>query len=105
MFTVIQYQKQALKIIEDLLRCNKLPIVVGGTNYYVESLLWKILVEDGLDDVGVLPDDKHELPSEELYEKLKLIDPETANRLHPNNKRKIIRLLYLFICNVLILNF
>ncbi|RZC33778.1 tRNA dimethylallyltransferase, mitochondrial, partial [Asbolus verrucosus] len=71
-----------------------LPIVVGGTNYYIESLLWKILIGEPGDHVKLKPDianKDHELPSEELHKKLKLLDPNMAKRLHPNNKRKILR--------------
>ena len=32
--------------INDLLRDGKIPIIVGGTNYYIESLLWKVLLQD-----------------------------------------------------------
>jgi hypothetical protein len=38
---------QAVPIVDDLLSRNVLPIICGGTNYYIESLLWKILVEEG----------------------------------------------------------
>lgn len=34
--------------IEDMQSRNKLPIVVGGTNYYIESLLWKVLLDTGV---------------------------------------------------------
>ncbi|XP_023013035.2 tRNA dimethylallyltransferase isoform X1 [Leptinotarsa decemlineata] len=93
LFTVTQYKNRALKIIEDLIDNQKLPVVVGGTNYYIESLLWKILIDDGsyVEVPGVLPNNEHELPSEELHEKLKALDPSMARRLHPNNKRKILR--------------
>ncbi|XP_044270246.1 tRNA dimethylallyltransferase-like isoform X2 [Tribolium madens] len=79
--------------IDNLIKRNKLPIIVGGTNYYIESLLWKILIEEPGDHVKAPPSRylDHELPSEELHKKLKLLDPEMARRLHPNNKRKILR--------------
>mgnify|MGYP005984117917 CR=1 FL=1 len=80
--------------IDSLLNRSKLAIVVGGTNYYIESLLWKILIEAPGEHVKALPDivnKDHELPSEELHKKLKLLDPNMARRLHPNNKRKILR--------------
>lgn len=80
--------------IDNLINKNKLPIIVGGTNYYIESILWKILIEEPGDHVKALPDTRyidHELPSEELHKKLKLLDPNMAKRLHPNNKRKILR--------------
>nr|XP_054924688.1 tRNA dimethylallyltransferase-like isoform X1 [Dermacentor andersoni] len=43
-FTVADFQSKALGVINNLANSNKLPIIVGGTNYYIESLLWKILV-------------------------------------------------------------
>ncbi|XP_032681041.1 tRNA dimethylallyltransferase [Odontomachus brunneus] len=43
-FTVIQFREMAQPIINNLLAKKKLPIVVGGTNYYIESLLWDILI-------------------------------------------------------------
>ncbi|KAL4236004.1 tRNA dimethylallyltransferase [Mactra antiquata] len=42
--TVVDYRNQALPIIDSLLKKQKTPIIVGGTNYYIESLLWKHLV-------------------------------------------------------------
>ncbi|XP_069669309.1 tRNA dimethylallyltransferase [Periplaneta americana] len=44
-FTVLDFRNRALPIIEDLMKNRKLPVIVGGTNYYIESLLWKVLVE------------------------------------------------------------
>lgn len=95
---MIDYRNKALKIIHDLLKQEKLPIIVGGTNYYIESLLWKILIDDDIGKEssfnfipGYLPNNEHTLSSEELHDKLKLVDYVTANRIHPSNKRKIIR--------------
>ncbi|XP_023715281.1 tRNA dimethylallyltransferase isoform X2 [Cryptotermes secundus] len=45
-FTVLDFRNRALPIIEKLMQDGKLPVIVGGTNYYIESLLWKILVEN-----------------------------------------------------------
>lgn len=100
--------------IDNLLRSSKIPIVVGGTNYYIESILWQNLVSPGigkrktanfdgdsliglereaiefLGDPSML-DKMNDMESTKLFEYLKLIDPTMANRLHPNNKRKIMR--------------
>ncbi|XP_014472624.1 PREDICTED: tRNA dimethylallyltransferase, mitochondrial isoform X2 [Dinoponera quadriceps] len=43
-FTVLNFREMALPIINNLLAKKKLPVVVGGTNYYIESLLWKNLL-------------------------------------------------------------
>ena len=38
---------QAVPIVEDLLQRDVMPVVCGGTNYYIESIIWKVLVEEG----------------------------------------------------------
>ncbi|XP_072170545.1 tRNA dimethylallyltransferase-like [Diadema setosum] len=45
-FTVVDFRNQALPIIDGLLSRGHLPIIVGGTNYYIEALLWKVLLAD-----------------------------------------------------------
>lgn len=96
-YTVIEYRNKAKEIIDKLLSQNKLPIVVGGTNYYIESLLWNILIEDFGQNLkrksSELFSKDCDIPSDQLHNKLKLLDPEMAKRLHPNNRRKIIRAL------------
>ena len=83
-----------------------MPIIVGGTNYYIESILWHVLVQskgNGLDEetlrelneeTRVFLEGKMEMDGMEspiLHEFLKEVDPVAAQRLHPNNKRKIMR--------------
>ncbi|XP_043210268.1 tRNA dimethylallyltransferase-like [Amphibalanus amphitrite] len=45
-YSVVKFRDTALSIIEDLRGRQKLPVIVGGTNYYIEAVLWKILVAD-----------------------------------------------------------
>ncbi|XP_032579285.1 tRNA dimethylallyltransferase [Drosophila sechellia] len=97
-FTVTHFRNAALPIVERLLAKETPPIVVGGTNYYIESLLWDILV-----DSDVKPDEHktsgehlkdaelNALSTLELHQHLANIDAGSANRFHPNNRRKIIR--------------
>ncbi|XP_028030545.1 tRNA dimethylallyltransferase [Bombyx mandarina] len=165
-FTVVDFRNRALKIIDSLIDQKKIPIIVGGTIYYIESIVYQILVES-MDDTDALlwdksrrkrdldntpntaekiskktndgcgGDDKMKVKGEhpkedeefiritlstdnevkildaeeetlkrqlqedvdnearftntEISEKLRLIDPAMANRLHPNNRRKILR--------------
>lgn len=42
-FTVVHFRNRAVKIINELHAKNKLPVIVGGTNYYNEAILWKVL--------------------------------------------------------------
>lgn len=111
LYSVRQFRNSALPIIDSLLERQKVPIIVGGTNYYIESLLWKILVDewqevDGEETAAKRPKitaervfdqfDMNHRDSEELHEMLQKVDPETASQLHPNNKRKIIRALEVY---------
>lgn len=101
--------------IDNLLQQLKMPIIVGGTNYWIEAILWKNLVSPSVgfkrkiddnyeEELDHLPPDVREfikdnslsekmlqIDSQKLFEYLKVIDPDMANRLHPNNKRKIMR--------------
>ncbi|KAG7296292.1 hypothetical protein JYU34_021422, partial [Plutella xylostella] len=157
MFTVVDFRNRALSIIDNLSQQGKIPLVVGGTNYYVESIVYNILVEDAdntnellwdsskrkrdfenvddeipestekrkivdaTDEKSISKPDDREGPSsrddesgtndlevtkealqefvdnekkftnEEVHDKLRLIDPVQAGRLHPNNRRKVLR--------------
>ncbi|XP_055390102.1 tRNA dimethylallyltransferase isoform X2 [Condylostylus longicornis] len=99
-FTVVRFRNQALPIIDNLLKQSKCPIIVGGTNYYIESILWDILVnasEDSYIESTVESNEKWlTTTSEELHEELKKVDPKYAQMIHPNNKRKIVRALDVF---------
>ncbi|KPJ07479.1 tRNA dimethylallyltransferase [Papilio machaon] len=54
MFTVVDFRNRALKIIQNLTEKGKIPIIVGGTNYYIESIVYQILVEDMNDSNALL---------------------------------------------------
>ncbi|XP_047360777.1 tRNA dimethylallyltransferase isoform X1 [Vespa velutina] len=136
-FSVIDFRDMVLPIVDDLLLKKKMPIVVGGTNYYIESVLWKILVskakknsQNEMDQTKMILSDNDkknrdentqetlersetedesspskkmkidgwtsEETNEVLYRRLAEIDPEMAQRLHPNNRRKVIRSLEVF---------
>ncbi|GFY27233.1 tRNA dimethylallyltransferase [Trichonephila clavipes] len=43
-YTVVDFRNQALPVIKNIMKQNKLPIIVGGTNYYIESLFWEVLI-------------------------------------------------------------
>ena len=96
-------QFQALPIIEDLLKRNVMPIICGGTNYYIESLVWKVLIdqelsagtkrklEDNQAEKGQFLDFDVSGCSEDLYAKLKEVDPERSRELMSSQRRKIVR--------------
>ncbi|XP_018429057.1 PREDICTED: tRNA dimethylallyltransferase, mitochondrial isoform X2 [Nanorana parkeri] len=98
-YTVVDFRNKAVTLIEDIFSRDKVPIVVGGTNYYIESLLWKVLVDVVSDEVQTAIDRKSELEKldgHELHARLKEVDPEMAAKLHPHDKRKVTRSLQVF---------
>ncbi|XP_060062143.1 tRNA dimethylallyltransferase isoform X2 [Erinaceus europaeus] len=100
-YTVVDFRNKASVLIEDIFARNKIPIVVGGTNYYIESLLWKVLVTTKPQEVNTekVTDRKVELEKEDshtLHKRLCQVDPERAATLHPHDKRKVARSLQVF---------
>ncbi|XP_066838606.1 tRNA dimethylallyltransferase isoform X2 [Anser cygnoides] len=101
-YTVVDFRDKAVALIEDIFARDKIPIVVGGTNYYIESLLWKVLVstkEKASLAPSTAPDRKVELEQldgVELHRRLTQVDPEMAAKLHPHDKRKVARSLQVF---------
>ncbi len=98
-FSVSDYEKQALPIVERLLAEGKTPIICGGTGFYVNSLLYK----KQFGNVGANQDirDKYEMLAEEhgkeyVHDILREKDPESAEKLHYNDLKRVIRALEIF---------
>lgn len=94
--SVAEYQIMAKEAIHDILSRGKFPIVSGGTGLYVNSLLYQ------MDFATVKEDQAFRQELEQLaaaqgntavHEKLQAASPETAERIHPNNLKKVIRAL------------
>ncbi len=95
-FTVLQYQKLALKAINKIHKENKLPFLVGGTGFYIQSVV------DGIVIPKVKPDWKlraklEKKNTEELFKILKKLDPKRAKSIDKNNRRRLIRALEIVI--------
>ncbi|XP_066420820.1 tRNA dimethylallyltransferase isoform X2 [Molothrus aeneus] len=101
-YTVVDFRDKAVPLIEDIFARDKIPIVVGGTNYYIESLLWKVLINTKEKASSVPRPDSdrkvelEQLDSAELHRRLSQVDPEMAAKLHPHDKRKVARSLQVF---------
>lgn len=95
-FTVSTFQFLAGKAIADIHARGKLPIVVGGTGLYVESLCYAFGFAEGKPNVEVrdkLQARIAEEGSDILHHELASVDPEAAEKIHPNDARRIIRAL------------
>ena len=95
-FSVAEYQPMAKAAIEDVFSRGKLPIISGGTGLYVNSLIYDMDFSSPPGDQGYrreLEALAKEQGSEVLHQMLKEKDPQAAERIHPNNEKKIIRAL------------
>ena len=95
-FSVARYVDMAAACVDDVLARGKLPIVAGGTGLYIDSLLSgrtfsAFSPESPLR--GELEERMRAEGGEKLLEELAKVDPEAAARLHPNDEKRIIRAL------------
>ncbi len=96
-YSVGRYVKEASACADDILARGKLPILVGGTNLYIEALL------RGTDFAAGDPALRSRLEAEydalggsEMLLRLRAADPERADRLHPNDRKRIVRALEIY---------
>ena len=97
--SVAEYVEAARGKIAEIHRKNKLPVIVGGTGLYVDSLLDNIQFPDIPADDALrtrLNAEAAEQGNAAMLERLRQCDPETALRLHENNLRRIIRALEVY---------
>lgn len=94
-FDVANYNKLANAVIQEIHKKGKVPIVVGGSGLYMQVLLDGIF-EGGGQDADLREKLEKEIEkngSKAVYERLKKKDPEAAAKIHPNNRRRLIRAL------------
>ena len=98
-FHVVKFKELALKAMEEIYSNGKIPIVCGGTGFYIQALLYDIQFEEGQkDDIlrASLEDFADLNGNEALLEKLKEIDPESAELIPANNRKRVIRAIEYF---------
>ena len=100
-FTVADYTLLAKNAVADIADRNKLPIIVGGTGLYINSLIDNIRFAEHDDESAEkvrkkLFGELEDLGAEALLERLRAIDPVSAQRLHKNNTRRIVRALEVY---------
>lgn len=98
-YSVAEFQEQSQRLITEITQRGKLPFIVGGTGLYVESVCYGYqFSETGADEVFRKEQFRYanEHGAEALHQKLAEVDPETAERLHPNDLRRVVRALEVF---------
>lgn len=98
-YSVSNYCDDAKVIFDEVIKNNKLPVIVGGTGLYIDSFLsnTKFLEAASSDKIRqelLLEAEKNGVES--LYEQLKAIDPVAADNIHPNNTVRVIRALEIY---------
>ena len=95
-FSVVRFQQMAKAAMEKIYANGHIPLVVGGTGFYIQALLYDIdFTESGEDDSyrRELETYAKEQGAEKLHEKLKEVDPISAEKIHANNVKRVIRAL------------
>lgn len=98
-FHVVLFQQMAKRAMEEIYSRQKIPILVGGTGFYIQAVLYDVdFAADGGDEAyrGELKRQAQANGVEYLHEKLSEVDPEYAASVHANNQKKVIRALEFF---------
>lgn len=95
-FNVVDFQQQAARLIKEINERGRLPIIAGGTGLYIKALL-EDYAFSSVEGNGEL---RRQLEAQAkagggaaLYERLRQLDPAAAERIHPNNVRRVVRAL------------
>ena len=96
-FNVVRFQQMAEEAAERIWEKGKIPLVVGGTGFYIQALLYDIDFTENDGDESYRRQLERKASDEEgaseLYEILKTVDPKAAQEIHPRNIKRIIRAL------------
>lgn len=95
-FHVVRFVELAKKYLEEIYEAGKIPIIVGGTGFYIQALLYDIdFTEQECDEAyrQSLLKLANEKGAEALHEMLREVDPESAEAIHANNIKRVIRAL------------
>jgi len=95
-FSVSEFKSKSEKIIDNILEKAQIPIIVGGSGLYVNSLIYDLDFGNAKSDNKIrdyFTSLYNEHGEDFLYEKLKEVDPESAEKIHKNNVKRVIRAL------------
>ena len=101
-FNVFRFQEMAKEAMQGIYKRGHIPIIAGGTGFYIQALLYDIAFneEEGASKIRArLEAEAESLGNEALFERLKMLDPESAEIIHPNNTKRLIRALEFYEIN------
>ena len=95
-FNVASFKQFAREACEDIRKKGRIPILVGGTGFYIQALLYDVDFSEAPEDAQYrksLEAFADENGAEALHKRLKEVDPLSADAIHPNNCKRVIRAL------------
>ncbi len=98
-YSVSSFCQDARKAFDEILAKSKLPVIVGGTGLYIDSFLSNTTFLDNAisDDIRVkLKKELDEYGPDYMHSQLKSVDPDAAERIHPNNTVRVLRALEVY---------
>lgn len=98
-YSVADYKRQAKIAIQEIINKGKTPIVVGGTGLYIDSLIYEIEYVDIQTDLEYRKQLEERVEKEglqKLYEEAKKIDEYAMEKISPNDKKRILRVLEIY---------
>lgn len=97
-FNVADYLDLATKALNDLQARDRTPILIGGTGLYIDALLDGFLFPDSTADPKLRAQlqEQADRDPDSLYQELSKVDPQSAQKLHPNDVRRVIRALEVY---------
>lgn len=98
-FNVVIFQKKAKEHLRDIHRRGKIPLLVGGTGFYIQAVLYDVDFTETEENTPLretLLALARERGNEYLHDRLREADPQSAREIHPNNVKRVIRALEYF---------
>lgn len=97
-YSIAEFQKGVRECIDDLTSKNKVPLIVGGSGLYIDSVIknYQFLEEKRSNEQSKYDS----LTNEELHQVLANLDPDKASEIHPNNRKRVLRAIELISSNV-----
>lgn len=96
-FTVSTFRQLARRAIDDILSRHKTPVVVGGSGLYLDAIFSDMRFSSPSDpDIRAAIEREYDHDPFAAFEVLKTIDPVTAQRLHPNDRKRVVRALEVY---------
>ncbi len=101
-FSVSDYEKMAIPIINDIIARGKTPVICGGTGFYINAILYSFSYGNhGGDEKTLAVRKKYmdllpKIGESGIFEKLKEVDPVSAEKLHQNDVKRVVRALEIY---------